>query len=107
VYPEPRSNVANASLTNEEAPADKLNYQDANSPVSLARSGPTYAGNGFCWVYAPSSALYTDARPMLSAFAISVAPMPSAFMARTLATSIEPGRPLLDAFGLLQFRLAR
>ena len=40
------------------------------------------------WVYAPSSALYTDARPILSAFAISVATMLSAFMARTLATGL-------------------
>jgi hypothetical protein len=28
------------------------------------------------WVYPPSSALHTDARPILSASAISVAPMP-------------------------------
>src|ERR1700730_9965655 len=33
-------------------------------------------GNGRPRVYAPSSALYTDARPILSAFAISVAPTP-------------------------------
>jgi hypothetical protein len=32
--------------------------------------------------------------PNLSILAISVAPMPSAFMARTLAASIEAGRPL-------------
>jgi hypothetical protein len=39
-------------------------------------------------------ALYTDARPILSAFAISDAPSPCAFMAFTWAASIEAGRPL-------------
>jgi hypothetical protein len=33
-----------------------------------------YARTGRSWVYAPSSALYTDARPILSALAISVTP---------------------------------
>ena len=51
-----------------------------------------HPGNGGLLAYTPSSALYTDARPILSAFAISVAPMPLAFIARTLATSIDAGQ---------------
>jgi hypothetical protein len=44
-----------------------------------------------CWVYAPSGAPYTDARPILSALAISLALMPSPLAARTIIR----GRPIL------------
>jgi len=40
------------------------------------------------------SALYTEARPILRALAISDAPMPWAFNSRTFVTSIDAGRPL-------------
>jgi hypothetical protein len=41
-----------------------------------------------------TKARYTDARPILSALAISVGPFPSAFSFRTWSASIEAGRPL-------------
>jgi hypothetical protein len=40
------------------------------------------------------STRYTDARPILSALAISVGLMPPAFSSRTCETSIDGGRPL-------------
>jgi hypothetical protein len=52
------------------------------------------------WVYAPTSALYSEARPTLSAFAISVAPTPLAFIGAHLVHINRDGPPLVDAFRL-------
>jgi len=74
---------------------EELHYHRARVKAELARRGETSSCRDVPPFRAHSSSTrYTLARWILSALAISVAPMPSAFISRTLATSIEARRPL-------------
>jgi hypothetical protein len=60
----------------------------------IERSGKARPGQGSAGYCPASNTRYTDARPILRALAISVAPRPCDFIARTWTASIEAGRPL-------------
>jgi hypothetical protein len=61
--------------------------------AAKAASEPARSDTAAAYPRRPS-ARYTDARPILRALAISEAPRPLALIWRTLAASIEAGRPL-------------